>query len=284
MRSFSQRVVDAHPVKHGQNARARGVDADAAAERFAAQRAERHEVGGAGNVCRNGDVRRVQSAAAHRDGTAVRTDIRAHRREHALGMVAREERFAHGRLPFRTQSREDERALDLRAGDVRIHRAAVKARGAHRDGSVPLRRRDVRAQKAQGRRDPLHRAAGEGSVPRQARFHAHARHEPHEQAHGRAAVAAVAVGGTQPLGAAHADAAPFHLDLRAQSAHTGDGRETVRAQKRVRDDRLARRDAVEQDRAVGDRFIAGDLEIAGKETAGSYLHARSSARMFKYRA
>ena len=204
-------------------------------------------------------------------------DVRAHGRKHALCMVAREERFADGGLPFRKQRRQQQGAFDLRAGDFGIHFAADKAGRRDAHGRMAFAGLDLGAQPPQRLRHALHRAPGEGLVAAQGDVCPAAGRQPHQQAHGGAAVAAVAVGSVRLQSSAHADLALADGDVGAQGAHAGGGGEAVFAEQGVGDVRLALGDAVEHDGAVGDRFIAGDGKTALKRAAGTYFHRQGSS-------
>ena len=204
-------------------------------------------------------------------------DVRAHGRKHAFGVIAREQRFADGGLPFRKQRRQQQGAFDLRAGDPGIHLAADEARRRDANGRMPFTGLDLCAKPPQRLRHALHRALGKGLVAAQGDVCPAAGRQPHQQAHSCAAIAAVAVGSVRLQSSAHADLALADGDVGAQGAHTGGGGKAVFAEQGVGDVRLALGDAVEHDGAVCDRFIAGDGKAALKRAAGAYLHRQGSS-------
>jgi hypothetical protein len=123
---------------------------------------ERGEERGRRRVAGHGDVERRERCArrdVHRGVVHVHVD--AARGEHALGVVARAVRLAHGDLDAGEHAGEQHRALHLRARRVArpldvAQRAAVHA---HRQPAVVAVEGHARAHRLERRGDAAHRAA-----------------------------------------------------------------------------------------------------------------------------
>ena len=89
-------------------------------------------------------------------------------------------------------------------------------------------------------------------------------------------------GSLQPAKAhpAHAHRVPFDLHLGPERAHPRGGRERVGGGAEAREAALPVRDGAEEERAVGDRLVAGHGEVAAKRDGriDRERHAYSSSK------
>ena len=144
-------------------------------------------------------------------------------------------------------------------------------------------RLDVRAHPAQRLGDPLHRPARERLVADELEAALLAGEDAREQAHERAGVAAVdrLVGRPQP---AQADAVDADVSTSSSSTSTPSARTAAIADSvsperpKPRITRLAVRDRAEQHRAVGDRLVARDGDVARERDATGSTFISSDRR------
>ena len=202
-------------------------------------------------------------------------DRRAEESQHPFGVIARAGRLAQHRSPARLQRRQDERALELGAGDLQLVLDADEraAADAQRRVDVARARRiappfDRRPHLAQRRRHPPHRPPRERGVAPHLGLERPPGQEAQQEADRRPRVAAVERLGrfVQPgePDAGDARLTGLELDVDAERPQRRRRRQVVAPVPEAArlDDTVAER--AEQQRAVGDRLVTGDPAAAAQ--------------------
>ncbi len=143
---------------------------------------------------------------------------------------------------------------------------------------MTIRRLDLRAHRPERLGDPLHRPRAERFVADELEAALLPGQDSGEEPHQRARVAAVerACGLCDSTRADALDANPVavHLHPTSERAYGGSRRERVLGGPEPVHVALAVGNRSEQERAVGDRLVAGDCEIAVKRRRGLDAHQR----------
>jgi hypothetical protein len=145
---------------------------------------------------------------------------------------------------------------------------------------VAVRRLDLSAHLTQRLRDALHRTRAQRLVAGEFERSALRDEDTEQEPHQGAGVRAVDGSGFE---AAQADAVDDELvlsdlvDARAERAHRRDGRHRVGGAPEADDARLAFADRAEEDGAVRDRLVAGNLHVPDERCGRLDLHSSSGA-------
>jgi hypothetical protein len=208
-------------------------------------------------------------AASHRDRQAIDLGAAAEGRERPFGVIAGRGRLHHAGGPLGVQTREEDRALDLRARRLGLVRNRVQPCAVDRDRRVAVGRLDAGAHALQRPDDAAHRPAGQRSIPDHRRRKGVAGQHAGQQPHRGAGVAGVERrGGRTELtetSSQYSDRAVrrlFHLD--AQGAQAAQRRPAVCPGSEMCQCRPSVGERGEQGIAVRDRFIARNGEPAAQ--------------------
>ena len=170
--------------------------------------------------------------------------------------------------PSGEQPGEQDRRLDLRARDGQRVVDRVERAPGDRHRQVAVRRLEARAHAAERLGDPTHRPPRERLVARQLEaLTVLSGEDAGDQADERPGVRAV---DRPPRRAQPTEALPEHaervgavlVDVDPERAHRRDRRLGVRGAAEARDVRLAVADRADQHRAVRDRLVAGNRDVA----------------------
>jgi hypothetical protein len=190
-----------------------------------------------------------------------------------------------GPASMREQPGQQHARLYLRAGDRQLVANRPDGRpGFDDEGRVTVLRLHLSAHLGEWLGDPPEGSARERLVADEFEPPLLPDEQPGQEPHHRAGVPAVDwdTWGLKPAEAhpAHAHCLPFHLDLHPERAHPGGGRERVGGSAEAREEALPVRNGAEQERAVGDRLVAGHGEVAAKGDGRLHVqrHAYSSSK------
>ena len=223
---------------------------------------------GRGEVAGHLDLDRLQPLGRlDRDALLAPRDRGAGRLEHQLGVVARRLRLDDRRLALGVEPGEEDRRLDLRARDRQLVGDRAQRPALDPERQVPVVGLDAGAHAAERLGDPLHRPAAERGVAGELELlPLLAREDPGEEADEGARVGAVdrPAGSDEPSQALAEDVQrvlAVLVDGDPEGANRLDRRLGVGRAAEAGDARLAVADRAEQDRAVGDRLVAGHGDV-----------------------
>jgi hypothetical protein len=190
-----------------------------------------------------------------------------------------------GPASIREQPGQEHARFHLRAGDRQLVADRPDRRPAFDDeGRMPVLRLHMSAHLGERLGDPPEGPVRERLVADELESSLLPDEQPGQEPNQRAGVPAVDrdTGGPKPAEAhpAHAHCVPVHLHFGPERAHPGGGRERVGGSAEAREAALPVRDSAEQERAVGDRLVAGHGEVAAKGDGRLHVqrHAYSSSK------
>src|SRR6185503_19276676 len=248
---------------HPQESRARVVEADVGEAQLTLIRehGERHEERRARRIRRYGHVRCLQALRRRdRNGVLLLSHVDAARLEHALRVIAGAVWLRDAGTDARDQRREEDRALDLRAGDRGrvVDAVELRALDGHRQAAV-RRELDTRSHCRERLRHPPHGSLAETRVADERGGETRAGDDTRQQSRGGSAIAAIerlARRGERTGGAFDPHLRRDRRNARADGPQRGGGGLNVRRVENVVDARAPLRQRGEDERAVRDGLVA----------------------------